>query len=297
MRFTILIPSYNEKEDVRLSIESALAQTYPDTEILVVDDSNDGVSRPIIQEYEDRGVKLVIGPKMGCCGAKNMGMKMATGEVIVILNADVKLPADFLERIKKHYDEGADYVLVEALVLNQENTWARYVEMLHKQTIGPAQEWTEGFSARKSAVEKVGFIPGEFSVTFCRDWFLGKALQDAGFKKVIDRSIVVTHKAPDNLEEYWRVRKARGRFGSLTQALVMKRPFPLLVVRFLVKDIFLLFKFALILPAAFDLARIARHSTHKIRDFFAFIPAYVIQWFSFAIGEWQGFRMAKSYVS
>src|SRR3990172_2437151 len=94
LTFSIIIPSYNEGDDVRLSIESALGQKYPHKEIIVVDDSNDDTPR-IIEEYLDRGVKLVPGPGKGCCGARNEGMMLARGDVVVLLNADVVLPADF----------------------------------------------------------------------------------------------------------------------------------------------------------------------------------------------------------
>src|SRR6478609_8642752 len=109
MTFSIIIPSYNEGEDIRLSIESALAQTVKPLEILVVDDSADNTPA-IIREYESRGVRLVPGERTGCCGARNLGMRQAKGDVVVLLNGDVRLPEDFLERLQPHYDAGADYV-------------------------------------------------------------------------------------------------------------------------------------------------------------------------------------------
>lgn len=296
MKFSIVIPSYNEKDDVRLSIESAIGQTHPNKEVLVIDDSNDNVSRQIISEYEGRGLRLVLGEDKGCCGAKNLGMKMASGDVVVILNADVKLPIDFLERIEKHYERGADYVLVEASVLNQENVWARYVEMLHRENSKEDKmEWTEGFSCRREAALSIGLIPGDFSVTFCRDWFLGRALNRNGFKKIIDRNIIVTHKAPDTFLEYWRVRKARGRFAALTQSLLLRRPVWLLGLKFLIKETFLFLKILLILPMIWEVKNISRHSNHPLRDFIYFLRPHVILWVAFIFGEWQGMEMSRKY--
>ena len=154
MKFSIIIPSYNEGEDIRLSIESAINQQYPNREILVIDDSIDNRTREIIKEYANQGVKLVIGQKKGCCGARNLGMKSASGDIIVLLNADVILPPDFLQRVLKHYQVGADYVLVESEVFNQENFLARFIEMQHRyemKKISETAEWTEGFSCRKQA--------------------------------------------------------------------------------------------------------------------------------------------------
>src|SRR3989344_5290464 len=96
-KFSIIIPSYNEGEDIRLSIESAITQKYPNKEILVVDDSSDSTPK-IINEYAKKGVRFINGPRNGCCEARNLGIKTATGDIIVLLNADVVLPSDFLER-------------------------------------------------------------------------------------------------------------------------------------------------------------------------------------------------------
>lgn len=294
MRFSIIIPSYNEGEDIRLSIESALNQTIHPHEILVVDDSRDNTPQ-IITEYADRGVKLIKGARRGCCGARNLGMKTATGDVILLLNGDVTLPKDFLERILPHYEQGADYVLVESRAFNIENHWARFVEMQHRfdgVRMGDKAEWTEGFSCRREAALAVGLIPGDFPYTFCRDWLLGKHLGEAGFKKVIDRTIMVPHKDPDNFKEYWRVRKARGRFGSLMQYYLYEQPLSFLFFKFLAKDVISALKILLIVPGAFHVARIASYSERPFRDFFVFWFDYVIQEVARIAGEWEGWLTA-----
>lgn len=297
MKFSIIIPSYNEGEDIRLSLESAIAQTYLNKEILVVDDSSDKTPG-IIKEYAGRGVRFIDGPRNGCCEARNLGIKSATGDVVVLLNADVVLPTDFLERIKKHYDADADYVLVESKVFNDKNLYARFVEMQHRyesKKIGEWAEWTEGFSARREALVAIGLIPGNFKLRFCRDWLLGLGLKNAGYKKVIDLSILVTHKAPDNFEEYWRVRVARGRFGSLGQYFLWKRSLPLLIAKFLAKDILSILKFLLIIPAIMRVQKISSNSETSIRDFPPFFYVYFLQDLSRAVGEWEGiFKIVTS---
>ena len=181
MTFSIIIPSYNESDDIRLAIDSAVAQTVKPLEVLVVDDSSDNTPE-IIKEYADRGVSFVAGEHNGCCGARNLGMRHAKGDVVVLLNGDVQLSPDFLEKISKHYENGADYVLVESRVLNPEDALAAFVEAQSQNDYdhNPNLEWTEGFSARRAAVEKVGYIPGDFKARFCRDWMLGRRLSEAG---------------------------------------------------------------------------------------------------------------------
>lgn len=293
MTFSIIIPSYNEGDDIRLSIESALAQHQPAEEILVIDDSTDRTPE-IIGEYADRGVRYIRGPRKGCCGARNLGLRQARSEIVVLLNADVVLPVDFLERIQSHYNRGADYVLVESEVMNQRDLWARFIEMQHRWEYRSRDdiEWTEGFSCRRAAALAIGGIPGEFDLTFCRDWLLGKHLGEAGYRKVIDRSIIVPHRAPGTFSEYWQVRKARGRFGALGQYYLWQRSLPFLAAKFMLKDFLFLLRFGLVLPALIRVAAISRQTKQPVRNFFPFAVAFFIQEFARCVGEWQGWLIA-----
>ena len=45
------------------------------------------------------------------------------------------------------------------------------------------KSWSEGFSCRREAAQKVGYLPGDFPVPFSSDWMLGDALAKAGYVK------------------------------------------------------------------------------------------------------------------
>jgi len=293
LMFSIIIPCYNEGEDVRLAIESALGQKYKNKEILVVDDSDDDTPR-IIEEYLDGGVQLIRGPDKGCCAARNVGMKSARGDVVVLLNADVVLPADFLDKILVHYEAGADYVLVEQTIFNLERPLARFSELERRaqwQNLGSLMEWTEGFSCRRQAALEVGLIPGDFSVRFCRDWFFGKKLSEGGFRKVIDRSIVVTDKTPETLGGFWHVRVARGRFAVLSQGCLWRYSVAFLLFKICAKDIVRIAEVLSVLPAAWRICRIAGHSQKPLKDLAAAAYGYLVQSLGYAVGEWRGMRL------
>lgn len=295
IKFSIIIPTYNEKDDCRLSIESSINQTLKPLEIVVVDDSTDNTSE-IIKEYKDRGVVLVDGPRKGCCEAMNFGIQNAKGDVVIELDSDVVLPADFLEKILKHYQEGADWVLNEAKVFNTESFYADYSEAVHKlaqhkrEKFGRSdQYYTEGISFKKSAALAVGIYTGDYPIRFCRDWTLGKKLTEGKYKKIYDPSIVVTHKAPDNLKEYWEVRKNRGRYSAFTQKFILNTPLYFLMVKLLAKNIRFLLRFLLIVPALARTSSIYRFSDKKgLKRFFQFWFAYFIQELTFNVGEWGG---------
>ena len=100
------------------------------------------------------------------------------------------------------------------------------------------------------------------------------------------------HKDPDNAQEYWAVRKARGRFGSLMQYYLYKRSLFVLFLKFIAKDFWFLLKFVTIILTVIHVARIARYSKTMTKDFFIFYVAYTVQEVARIIGEWEGWLMA-----
>jgi glycosyltransferase involved in cell wall biosynthesis len=298
MKFTIVIPTYNERDDARISIESAVSQSYSNKEILVVDDSSDHTPE-IIKEYEKKGVVYVRGNKKGCCGARNLGAKQATGDVIVFLNADTALPPDFLEKIKPHYENGADYLLVRAEAINQDRNLSRYWEMLGRYENDnfdkKNMQWSEGFSCRREAAASVGFFPGNFSIRFCRDWVLGANLAKAGFKKIIDDSIKVTHRVPETLKEFFYFREIRGRFAFLIQYYLFEKPLWFLVPKFIIKEILAFLEIITFVRIIYKAWRISSYSPTPVRDFPGFCLAYVINLLGRTFGEWRGFFVVLRY--
>src|SRR3990167_8543079 len=105
IKFTLLTACKNEEVDIHLAIKSALSQTYQNKEIIFVDDSTDR-TKEIIRGYTNKGVILIDGDGKGCCQARNLGMKRATGDVIVFLTADTNLEPHYLEKIAPYYEKG-----------------------------------------------------------------------------------------------------------------------------------------------------------------------------------------------
>ena len=291
LKFSIITPSYNEEKDIRGTLESFINMSYPNKEILVVDDSTDKTP-DIVKEYASGGVRLISGPGKGCCEAVNLGIKEATGDVIVNTDADVRPPKDFLDRIAKKYETGADWVLVDSCPPNTaDSVFSRFVAALHVTEHEGRSDmyYSEAFSCRRELAIKLGMFGPSYPARFCRDWLLGKKLTEGGYKKVYDPSIVVSHLQPDNLKEYWYVRKARGRFGPLTQYFMYHYPLPLLFLKLLVKDAIFVLRFLFIVPASLRVLKISRRSPRGLRNFFPFLYAYFIQELARVVGEWEGF--------
>jgi glycosyltransferase involved in cell wall biosynthesis len=233
MKFSLIIPTRNERDDIAETLENCLAIDHPSKEVIVVDDSSDDTAS-IAKSFADRGVRVIQrdSNRNGCCGARNVGMQAATGDVVVIINADVRPRRDFLTRLQTHYEGGADFVVCFSNATNTDSLWAAYIhaqELEWRETTNML--WAEGFSCRREAAEAVNYIPGDFPIPFCRDWRLGESLERVGYKRHVASEILIDHRAHDSLAEFWSVRVARASWAPLAACAFRERSTRSIVIR------------------------------------------------------------------
>jgi glycosyltransferase involved in cell wall biosynthesis len=95
---SIIVPCYNAEPWLAATLDSALAQTWPEREIILVDDGSRDRSLAVGREYEARGVRVVAQPNQGASAARNAGLRAARGAFIQFLDADDLLAADKIEQ-------------------------------------------------------------------------------------------------------------------------------------------------------------------------------------------------------
>lgn len=88
MKVSIITVVYNGAEFIRDCIESILNQTYPDIEYIIVDGKSTDGTVDIVQSYGKKVTRFVSEPDKGLYDAMNKGIRLATGDVIGLLNAD-----------------------------------------------------------------------------------------------------------------------------------------------------------------------------------------------------------------
>jgi GT2 family glycosyltransferase/LmbE family N-acetylglucosaminyl deacetylase len=96
---TAVITNWNKREDLRENLDALRAQTRPFAEIVVVDNaSDDGSAAMVAERYPE--VRLVVMPhsRFGACETFNIGFKAARTPLVAILDDDVVLPPEWLER-------------------------------------------------------------------------------------------------------------------------------------------------------------------------------------------------------
>jgi glycosyltransferase involved in cell wall biosynthesis len=84
---SVIVPTYNYAHFVTEAVDSALAQSYPHREIIVVDDGSTDDTRSVLAPYGDR-VRYLHQENQGLSGARNTGIRAAEGEYIALLDAD-----------------------------------------------------------------------------------------------------------------------------------------------------------------------------------------------------------------
>jgi glycosyltransferase involved in cell wall biosynthesis len=100
-RVSVIIPAYNAERYIRDTLGSVLAQTYPNIEVIVVDDGSRDGTADVVRSFGAR-VRYVKQENSGGCGRpRNHGMRVATGDMFVFIDSDdLMLP----ERIAREVD-------------------------------------------------------------------------------------------------------------------------------------------------------------------------------------------------
>ncbi|WP_052691870.1 glycosyltransferase [Teredinibacter purpureus] len=101
---SVVMPLYNGEKYVKQALDSALAQSYTNLEIVVIDDGSTDKSVDIVKEYGDK-VTLVIQKNSGPASARNNGVEVANGKWIAFLDSDdIWLPNKLETQLAKMHD-------------------------------------------------------------------------------------------------------------------------------------------------------------------------------------------------
>ena len=140
-KLSIIIPHYNTPDRLKSLIAKllALANEYPETEFIVVDDG----STCDMEFLKQLPVKAIFQHNKGAAAARNVGLNAATGRYIVFVDADDDVEGDYLRVIYKTMrDTGCDYIQFPF-----KNIYTDEEDFLHKrQLIGNYAVWSWAFT-------------------------------------------------------------------------------------------------------------------------------------------------------
>jgi cellulose synthase/poly-beta-1,6-N-acetylglucosamine synthase-like glycosyltransferase/peptidoglycan/xylan/chitin deacetylase (PgdA/CDA1 family) len=155
---SILIPAYNEKENIGATVESIIGSTYYPREIIVIDDgSTDSTPdevRKVVAAFPNEGVRLITIPNGGKAHALNIGIASSQYGVIVVLDADAVLDSGAVSKFMPHFADP----LVGAVAGK-----VRTTDSSHFLDISQTLEYAIGQNIDKTAfstIGAVGVVPG-----------------------------------------------------------------------------------------------------------------------------------------
>ncbi|MEQ7802297.1 glycosyltransferase [Pedobacter sp. ASV1-7] len=101
MFFSIIIPLYNRPQEINELLSTLSKQTYPQFEVLVIEDGSVNDAKDIVEQYSNKlDVKYFFKPNEGQGFARNYGFERAKGDFFVIFDSDCLIPDDYLETVK-----------------------------------------------------------------------------------------------------------------------------------------------------------------------------------------------------
>ncbi len=133
---SIIIPCHNAAPWLGQCLDSALAQTWPEREVIVVNDGSTDDSGEIARRFASRGVRVFDQANRGAAAARNAGLGAARGEFVQFLDADDLLDARKLEhQMRLIADSGAPRLVSAA--------WARFRRDPAEAVFSPEPNWRD----------------------------------------------------------------------------------------------------------------------------------------------------------
>ena len=99
--FSVILPSYNVEKYLDRCVKSFLAQSFTDYEIIIVDDGSVDDSGRLSDEWEkrDHRIKVIHQENKGLSAARNVAMRICTGEYLIFVDGDDVISNDMIESL------------------------------------------------------------------------------------------------------------------------------------------------------------------------------------------------------
>ncbi len=222
---SVLIPAFNEARVIEASVRRVLASRDVRLEVIVLDDGSKDATGAIVAAAfaNDPRVRLLTLDNGGKARALNHGLAVATGEIVVALDADTQFEPDTIARLARWFvDPGLGAVAGNAKVGNRVNLVTRWqaleyvtAQNLERRALARLDAMTVVPGAvgawRAATIRAVGGYPAD---TLAEDQDLTIAIQRAGWRVMYDQDAVAWTEAPETFAALARQRY-RWAFGTL----------------------------------------------------------------------------------
>ncbi len=214
MLISVIIPTYNEAKYIGrclASLQKQKLETNDEMEIIVVDDGSKDASVKRIKQFPE--VKLLHQAHQGPAIARNQGAKMARGEILVLVDADMEFDEDFIKHLIQPIKQKAvkGTFSKEEFVANWDNVWARCwnwnLNLAPKRRL-PLNYPDKGEDFRAILKSEFQRVNGYDHVGYNDTWTLVKKL---GYKPIHAPGAVFYHHNPARLSGVFQQAKWVGK--------------------------------------------------------------------------------------
>ncbi|MFC5269487.1 glycosyltransferase family 2 protein [Adhaeribacter terreus] len=227
--FSIVIPLYNKQEHIANTLHSVLHQTFPDYELLVIDDGSTDESATIVGIFNDYRLQVFRQKNAGVSAARNHGIKRAKGQYFAFLDADDLWEPNYLAemcRLIGNYPGCGFYGAAHTVLENHRSfveggsmkegivedyfrsEWTHHITRLSATVVNPVVfEKTKGFPEGMISGEDNFFcasIAREFPVAYTPKPLVTYNKKFSGLSQRFDKT--------DSCREYWLELYADGDF-------------------------------------------------------------------------------------
>jgi glycosyltransferase involved in cell wall biosynthesis len=193
---TVVIPCHNAEPWLAQTLSSALAQTWPEKEIILVDDGSTDESLSIACSFELRGVRVISQTNRGAGVARNIGLQASRGDFIQFLDADDLLAPDKIEhQMNLAKNVGSEYALCAR--------WSRFTSTIENADFTPQPlcadlapvDWVVTKFERNAMMHPAAWLIAKDLIDKAGPWDESLSLDDDGeyFTRVVLASKGVRH--------------------------------------------------------------------------------------------------------
>jgi len=214
-RVSVIVPAYNEAANIASTVRSLLDNDYPWIEVVVVDDGSTDGTADVVARLDRPGVRLLRQVNAGKPAALNAGIRVARGDLLVLVDGDTIFEPDAVGRLVQPFtDHRVGAVSGNTKVANRSGLLGRWQHLeyvvgfnLDRRMFDVARCMPTipgaigAFRARTLA--DVGGVPDD---TLAEDTDLTMAVQRAGWQVVYRDDAVAWTEAPASLRQLWRQR-------------------------------------------------------------------------------------------
>lgn len=186
-KVTVFIPVHNREHYIRVAVNSILAQTFEDFELVVVDDGSTDRTAEVLAGYSDPRLQVLRNPaNLGIPASRNRGLEAARGEYIALLDSDDHAYPDRLARQVKYLDANPEITQVgswcsfmdsEGRMLDKVRRQPLRPDDIHAHLLFHCPVINRTVMARTAALQEVGY---DTDFPRCQDYDMHSRLVIAG---------------------------------------------------------------------------------------------------------------------